>query len=161
MCQRVMLPVRNALLFALLLIGLAACAAGGPPANLVAAQQSMPAYPDSEARGTGKPPPGFYKIHHPKDFAADATFFVAGSESSTAIQQYFLTELPKLGWTVEDPPVPSHDDQLAPYCQSPGFIICKSYTKDKVRAIIVTIISFSLGGSAPDGTGYDIHLEEY
>jgi hypothetical protein len=149
----------TAVLLALAVAVLVACGSSGAPADLLAARQTMLLYPASEARGTGKPPPGFYQIDHPRHFAADATYFVPVSDEHDAIQQFFKTELPKAGWTVEDPPVLSQDDQLASHCQTPGFVTCESYTKDNVRTIIVTMITLSFGGGGREGSNYHIHLE--
>lgn len=153
--------LRNALLFTPLLAMLVACGSGssGPPPNLAAARQSMPLVQYSEDRGTGLPPPGFLEIDQPKDFAADATYFVAIIDAQDAIQQYYQTELPKTGWTTDDPPVLSQDDQLASYCQTPT-ITCKSYTKDKVRAIIVTVMTLGFSSAAREGSTYHLHVEE-
>ncbi len=153
--------LRNLLLLAPLLAVLVACSSGssGPPPNVFAARQSLPIYPASEARGAGKAPPGIYQVDHPKDFAADATYFVGISGLENTIQQYYQAELTKAGWTADNAPVPSHDSQLASYCRSPEDI-CKSYTKDKVRAIIITIIVLDFGGGGREGSPYHIHVEE-
>jgi hypothetical protein len=154
--------LRNLLLLSAVLVVLAAAcgsSSSGPPADLVAARDTILVYPLAEPRGTGHAPPGFYEISHPEDFAADATYFVPTADIRDTILAWFKENLPAQGWTVEDPTVPSKDEQMASYCSSPAYASCASFVRGDVRAIIGAPLTLSFNAVERLGTPYHVHLE--
>jgi hypothetical protein len=132
-----------------------------PSAELLAARQGIPQYELSEPRGEGSMPPGFYDTDDQGAYAADATYFVGIPDAREDIARFYEEQMPKLGWTWEDPPVPSRYEQLASYCATPGWVTCVSFSNETVRGIIVMPLTFSFsGGVGREGSAYHIHVEE-
>ena len=143
-----------------LLAGACAGESSKPTQEVLDARDTAPMFPNAELARSGLPPPGLGAAAEDRDFySADQTYFVDAQDAQEQILQFFRTEMPKQGWTLEDPAVPSRNEHMADYCTNPRFIMCLSFVKAGVRAIISAPVSFSLSSSGPQGSNYSVHLE--
>lgn len=138
----------------------AACGGNSEPKNLQAIYDTITFFPGATIDGpnNGAVAPGGLTQGDINTFKDDRRMFIASTTTTREqVLDYYKTEIPKLGWNVEDPPKPKAKD-MKNYC-SVDFVTCLSFVKDDVRMIVSAPIQLQLNPIATAGVSYHFHLE--
>jgi len=137
-----------------------ACGGGGSstPPDLTKTYDTISFYPGSSVDGGPVAPAGIIR-YQVKDFVNDRRMAVLSPNiTREQVLDYFSQDLPKRGWTKEDPPKP-RTQVMKDYCKNPIYT-CLSFTKDDIRLIVSAPIQLGLNPEQTQGISYHIHLEK-